>query len=149
MPNILAMCLIFCLWQGKVNQQVSKPQETEKSVGQNQKAAGPPTTPADRGGIAEQSVLKSNDTQRETTPKWNDPRWVIAGITLLYTLFSGLTLLAIFRQNRSIQRTDGPFWFPTGTTLFISILIPLPENCHIVPSGIFRTSGKRPDLSGS
>ena len=108
------MCAILCLWQGAANPHPLKSSSIEQHPKQSLSVAELPPT-----SVINAADLRKRDGEPigESIPKWRDPQWITLSITALYTLFSGITLVAIFRQNRSIQNTERAVLVPSWNDL--------------------------------
>lgn len=117
MTKALAICLVFGLWPGSPNHQNPQTHKIQQSPRQDEGVIKPSATPVNNAITPEQGDRQTDRNQHNSFPHWKDPQWFIVDITAVYTIFSGLTLIAIFRQNRSIQNTERAVLIPSWDNL--------------------------------
>jgi hypothetical protein len=110
------MCVVFCLWQGAPAKQLH-PDDFTQSPAPSQNAIKPTPAPVIYPIRDRQNDNKPIDKCPESGSIWRDPQWLAVCVTAIYTLFSGFTLFAVFRQNRSIQNTERAVLVPSWDNL--------------------------------
>lgn len=113
----MAIFVIFCLWQGTAAQQSPQSPNIEESPGKNQNLVKPSPTSVNNPSIARKRDSEANQNEGQSAPKWGDPQWLALAINALYSVVTTFTLVAIFRQNRSIQNTERAVLVPNWDNL--------------------------------
>jgi hypothetical protein len=119
---MLTVLMCFCLWSGYPDKDnaIAENQQTQRGGKEHSAPSGNSVSQNAVPCIICQNQAPQNTG--DSKPLWQKPEWLNIGLTATYTVLTVGALIAVYRQNRSIQRIER------------AILIPVWENMvHLNP----------------
>jgi hypothetical protein len=104
---MVKVLILLCLWQGATHKDNPPAHAIHQDSGNQDDKVKPPSAPVYNPASSVNTDQNSKENRKDPTPDW-----ILVWITGIYTIVSGLTLWAIWHQNRSTQNAERAVLIP-------------------------------------